>query len=161
VMREHEHRVMKGWVVAPPAHPRFLRVPRARMAAEHVAAHDRRADVLQGLLDHLRALVDLAALHAVHRAPGLEREHPFVQLHAADAERVLHALLGPGDEAVERHRDPELELAHEPNLSADRARAFAASCSRFRGGALVSRVLSSLRAPAVISSTAALNAASL
>src|ERR1700693_5533121 len=61
VTREYEHRVMKGWVVSPPAVPWFPRIPRARMAAEHVAAHHCGSDVGQRLLDDLGTLVDLAA----------------------------------------------------------------------------------------------------
>ena len=41
VMRQHEDGVMKRGVVAPPAVPRRFLAPRARVAAEHVATHDR------------------------------------------------------------------------------------------------------------------------
>ena len=60
-----------------------------------------------------RALVDLAALQPCVRAPGCQREHPLVQAHAADPERVLDALVGTGDEAVERHRDLEAQPGHQ------------------------------------------------
>ena len=69
-------------------------------------------DVRERLLDDGRALVHLAALQALQRAPGRQREHPLVQAHAAHAERILHALVGAGDETVERHRDPEAQLGH-------------------------------------------------
>lgn len=49
----------------------------------------------------------VAAGQAVHRAPHREGERPFVQAHTPDTERVVDALLGSGDEAVEGHRDPE------------------------------------------------------
>src|SRR6185503_4327378 len=79
---------------------------------EHVASHDGGADVGERLLDDFRALVDLAAFHPMHPAPRRERKHPLVEPQAADAERVVHALVRPGDEAVERHRDPETQLRH-------------------------------------------------
>ena len=82
------------------------------MAAEHVAPHHRGADVGERLLDDRRAFVDLSAFKAVHRAPGRERNDPLVQAHAADPERVLHALAGTGNKAVERHRDLEAQLGH-------------------------------------------------
>src|SRR5439155_22243673 len=51
--------------------------------------------------------------------------------------------------------------AHVENRSAARARALAASCSRLRGGLLVSSLLKSFAEAAAMSSTAAANAASL
>jgi hypothetical protein len=47
----------------------------------------------------------------------LEPEDPLVQLHAADAERVLLALVGAGHETVQRHRQVEPERGHR-SLSA-------------------------------------------
>ncbi len=44
---------------------------------------------------------DLTAVQPVHRAPDGERKHPLVQAHAADPERVRHALIGAGRESVE------------------------------------------------------------
>jgi hypothetical protein len=82
--------------------------------AEHVAPHDGRADVGLRLVDDARALVLLAALEAVLLPPLPEREGPLVQAHAAEAERVLDALLGSGDEPVERDGDAEAKAAHGP-----------------------------------------------
>jgi hypothetical protein len=45
-------------------------------------------------------------------APGGEFEHPLVQLLATFAQRVLLALVGAGDEAIERYRNLELEPGH-------------------------------------------------
>ncbi len=81
VMREHEHRVMERRVGPPPAVPRLLGVPRAGVAAEHVAPHHGGADVGERLLDDPRAFVDLSAFEAVHRSPLRERKHPLVQAH--------------------------------------------------------------------------------
>ena len=82
------------------------------MAAEHVASHHRGSDVGERLLDDPRALVDLSAFEAMHRTKDRERNHPLVQTLAADPERVVDSLAGAGDEAVERHRDPETQLGH-------------------------------------------------
>ena len=54
----------------------------------------------------------LAPLPAMRLAPGGELEYPLVQLHPAFAKRMLLALVGAGDEAVERYRDLELEPGH-------------------------------------------------
>ncbi len=62
---------------------------------------DRRANGRKALLDEGTALADLAVGEPVWVVPDGEREHPFVQAHATDADRVLDALRWPGDEAVE------------------------------------------------------------
>ena len=54
----------------------------------------------------------LAALHSVVPTPGLGGEGPLVQAHATLAQRVVEALVGPGDEAVERYRDLRFDWAH-------------------------------------------------
>src|SRR5262249_37922340 len=76
------------------------------------AAHDRGTDVCPAFLDHGGAGVDVASDLAVHLPERLEREDPLVQLHPADAERVLLVLIWAGDVAVQRHRDAESQLAH-------------------------------------------------
>src|SRR5205823_3384937 len=101
-----------------------------------------------------------------------ERLHGLAVVAAdGDALRVAEAVvLGPRrrldaplratagrQQQAERRRT----ASHVPNRSAARARAFAASSSRLRGGALVSSECSSLRATAATSSTADKNAASL
>jgi hypothetical protein len=111
MVSEHEDGIVEGRVLAPPAPPGLVApVPPDR--AEHVAPHHRRADVRLQLLDHRSAGVDLAALFAVCLAPGLELGYPVVQLFAPNPERVLLALVGPGDVAVERRCDAESELVH-------------------------------------------------
>ena len=100
VVGEHEDRVVERRVLAPPAVPARL-APRPRAAAEHIAAHDRRADVLERALHHRRARVHLAALLPVRPAPRRERERPPVQMHPALPERLLDGRVGAGDEAVE------------------------------------------------------------
>jgi hypothetical protein len=35
-----------------------------------------------------------------------------VEAHAADSERIVHALVGTGDETIERKRDPEAKSGH-------------------------------------------------
>src|SRR5262249_9509062 len=96
VVGQHEDRGVVWRVLAPPAGPRRIAAPRTRVAAEHVASHDHRAHVGEGRLDDRRAGVDLAALEPVHRPEGGEWERPVVQLHAADTEWVLDALVRAG-----------------------------------------------------------------
>ena len=72
----------------------------------------RGVDVGQRFLDDRGAFVDLAAFEAVLRARDRECKGPLVQPHAADPERVFHALAGTGNEPVERSRDPEPQLGH-------------------------------------------------
>src|SRR4029450_21166 len=63
-----------------------------------------------------RARVDLAAFPAVALAEGLERDQPVVEFLTADPERMLWRLVRAGDEAVDRHRDVQLQLAHRSSL---------------------------------------------
>src|SRR5262245_25536395 len=112
VMGEDEYGMMVGRIASPPALPGVGSFPGTGMAAEHVAAHDGRSQAGHGFLDYAVAVVVLASGEAVHRLPRRERKHPLVQPLAAHAERFLHALIGPGDVAVERHRDLKAQLAH-------------------------------------------------
>ena len=74
-----------------PHQPRHSSSPRAADRAEHVAAHDRGADAVVAARPNRRRSTSA-------RVGG---EDPLVQLLAADAERVLLALVGSGAVAVE------------------------------------------------------------
>jgi hypothetical protein len=111
MVREDEDRMVERRIVAPPAPPRIV-VPRPRAAAEHVPAHDGRASAGEDVLRERCARVDLAAFPVVALAERFERYQPIVEPLTADSERMLRALLGTGDIAVERHGDVQLELAH-------------------------------------------------
>src|SRR6476619_260113 len=106
--------MVEGRIVSPPALPRL--VPRSRAAAEHIPAHDGRSGAAEDVLGERRAGVDLAAFLAVASAERLERIEPAVELLAADPERMLRRLVRAGDEAVDRHRDVQLQLAHRSSL---------------------------------------------
>src|SRR6185503_1023274 len=104
---DHEHGTMIGRILAPPPSPRISRLPRTRMTAEHVAAHDGGADVGVRISQELVAGIHFASWHPLHFAPVPEREHPLVKTLPTNAERVLDALIGAGDEAVDRHGNSE------------------------------------------------------
>src|SRR5260370_30766627 len=88
--RQHEHRVVVRWVVAPPTLP-FLVGPRPADRAEHVAPHDRGADA--GVARDHEPLVNalLAALLANHATAVTCREDPLVQPRPAHPDRVGNA----------------------------------------------------------------------
>jgi len=92
VMGEHEHGSVVGRLGPPPARP--LLVPLAADRAKHVAAHDVGAAGAQ----------QTALGIGVSLIRALVAEVPVVQLTAPFAERVLAALIRPGDEAVEGDR---------------------------------------------------------
>jgi hypothetical protein len=50
-------------------------------------------------------------------APRLELEDPTMQIHAADAERVLLALVRAGDVSVQRNGQLEPDIAHRTSLA--------------------------------------------
>jgi hypothetical protein len=91
---QHEHRHVVGRVRPPPALPGIVG-PRPADRAEHVAAEDPGAEVLEPGRGEL--LVDAGAAFAAaeHLLEGSGRKDPFVQRHAADAERIGQALVGP------------------------------------------------------------------
>src|SRR5262245_60183295 len=101
--------VVRG-ILSPPAPPGLA--PRRRPAAEHVPAHDGRAGAAENALGDRRARIDLAAFLAMAFTERLEREKPLVELLTPDADRILERLVRAGDEAVDRHRDGHLQLAH-------------------------------------------------
>src|SRR5262245_3443738 len=100
---EDEDGMVVGRIVPPPALPRF--VPRSQAAAEHVPAHDGRAGAAEDVLGDRRARVDLAAFLAVALAERSDGDQPIVELLTADSERMLRALGGTCDVALERHGD--------------------------------------------------------
>src|SRR6185295_11323667 len=103
VVGEHEHRSVVGRVIAPPARPRL--VPRPFAAAEHLAPHDVGADTFEDLVDDLGIGAALAAFQSLLLAPAGGLDRPLVQAHPTLSDRVVDALVGPGNEAVERYRD--------------------------------------------------------
>jgi hypothetical protein len=104
VVGEHEHRVVEGRVVAPPAGPPVA-APGPADRAEHVAAHDRGADAYVGPGGELVVDALVAALPAVRPAKAAGGQGPFVQSTAAGAQRVVGALVRAGAAAVERDRE--------------------------------------------------------
>lgn len=92
-----------------PDHGRHRR--HIRQAAEHAL----RLLPIAGtrLAEHVIVRPRLAAtLATVDLAKALQLEQPVVEMVGSFAERVLDALVWPGDIAVERHRDVEPQLAH-------------------------------------------------
>src|ERR1700675_2077702 len=110
MVSQDKHGHVIGRVVTPPALP--VMVPGTVAAAKHLAAHDVGAHVLENLTGHLRVDRVLAAGQALLLAPAGGREYPLVQTQAAFPGRVLEALVGPGDKAVERNRDLAGDFTH-------------------------------------------------
>jgi hypothetical protein len=111
---QDEDRMVEGGILSPPAFPRL--VPRSGAAAEHVPPHDGPAGAAEDVLGERRARVDLAAFRSVALTERLETDKPGVQLLTADPKRMFWRLLRAGDEAVDRHGDVQLQLAHRFSL---------------------------------------------
>ena len=115
-MRQHEHRRVIRRLVAPPALPALVG-PWAAHGAEHVAAEDPRADVLEALLGNAVVDAGLPVVVSVHPAPHAHVEEPVHQLGPAHAERILQALIGPGGEAIECQAEAgDAYLAHDQRI---------------------------------------------
>ena len=104
VVGQHEDVVVVRRVVTPPTGP-ILVGPFAANRSEHVAAHDRRADPgpesgSELVIDPLTPTV--FATHLVEHASG---DEPVVQSLAADAERIIEALIRSGGVAVDGDAD--------------------------------------------------------
>jgi hypothetical protein len=114
VMGENEDSHMKRRILSPPTVPGFVS-PRAVPAAKHVAAHNRGPDVLKIFRGDIVIGTGRASFHPMDRAESPRRERPIVEFLAAQWMR--DGLVGPGDIAVERHRNVELKNAHSNQSS--------------------------------------------
>src|SRR5881227_722241 len=97
---QDKDRRMVGGLVAPPPSPAL--VPAAIPAAEHFAAHDVGAITVEDPLNHIRIGAARPARLPVSLLPTRRIEHPLMQPHAPLADRILDALVGTGNETVER-----------------------------------------------------------
>ena len=88
-IREDEDGRMERWLVG----------PRLLTDVEHGPAHDVRADPGDLVIDHLRARVGVAALHADALTERRERELPSVHALVDRPSFVIYA----ANDAVERH----------------------------------------------------------
>jgi hypothetical protein len=122
-VREHEDRPVVRRVVAPPARP--VQVPLAAIGAEHVAAHDERARVDDGI--HL----GLVLLGRVEH-PAVQQVLSAVVPAGVPSDRILEALVGAGDEAVDRDGEVTLDDSHGVQCAACGRRQAAASRSASR-----------------------------
>ena len=105
LVREDEHGHVEGRLVAPPT----------GVLVHPLAEHDR-AVVQDRLFDDLRVTVSLAALEPVTLTPARETEDPLVDPLAAFSERQVRPIVSPGDVAVQRHRDVDVDFAHSVGL---------------------------------------------
>src|SRR2546423_15661063 len=93
---------MVGGLGAPPPGPAL--VPAAIPAAEHFAAHDVGAITVKHPVNDIRIRAARAARLPLSLLPTRRIEHPLMQPHASLADRILDALVGPGNETVESDR---------------------------------------------------------
>src|SRR6185503_8749100 len=102
VIGQNEHRTVVLRVVAPPSLPGVVR-PGSANRAEHVAAEDPGADVVEAPPGEAVIDARVAALLSEHLADRASGQRPAVQPHAADAQWVVEALVGSSAIAVERN----------------------------------------------------------
>ena len=107
-MSQDEDWMTKGRFLSPPAGPIAL-VPRATYRAEHVPTHDRCADTRSPFREELVVDPLISAFIADHLTPAASGEDPFVELSAADPQRMVEILVGSRGVTVERDR----KVAHE------------------------------------------------
>src|SRR5688500_16077620 len=97
VMREHERGSVVGRVLPPPSAPGFVG-PGPAHRAEHVAAHDPRADVCKAQRSEVLVNAGAAALGALVALESASVDQPVMQVFSADAERGLACLVGTRSE---------------------------------------------------------------
>src|SRR6202035_3519973 len=97
---QNENRHVIGRIIPPPSGPGLI--PRPIAAAEHLAAHDVGADVVEEPADHIRVCRGRTALLPVLLPPARRFEEALVQPHPALTDGVLEALVRPGGKAVQR-----------------------------------------------------------
>src|SRR5690348_3517168 len=102
MMREDEGGDVVGRLVAPPTFPLVIG-PWPADRPEHVAPEDPRADVLESRFCDLVVHARVAAGLPVHFTPDARVEEPLHQLRAADAKRMVEALVRAGAVPVDRH----------------------------------------------------------
>src|SRR5881396_1087201 len=112
VVRQHEHRHVIRWILAPPAAPPVVG-PRPAHGAEHVSAHDIRTDAFPEALGKIVVGTRRPARFAVYLAKRARPDVPAVQLLTTHAEWVLQSLAGAGAVPVERDREVvDAQLGH-------------------------------------------------
>src|SRR6185369_16644158 len=139
VMREDEDRHVIRRVLAPPTSPGIVR-PRAANGAEHVAAHDPCAQILEPASSELVVAPGGAGLRrALHLLERPRRDEPVVQRFAAAPKRLLATLVRTGAITVERDAEPvHAHLRHRALLRG--MRILASSDRVFRIGHASARV---------------------
>src|SRR5216110_2280849 len=112
VVRQHEHRHVIRWVLAPPAAPLIV-WPSPAHGAEHVSAHDIRTDAFPEALGKIVVGTRRPARFSVYLAKRARADVPAVQLFTTHAEWVLQSLAGAGAVPVERDREVvDAQLGH-------------------------------------------------
>src|SRR6266550_7888276 len=104
VVRQHEHRHVIRWVLAPPAAPLIVG-PRPAHRAEHVSAHDIRTDAFPEALGKIVVGTRRSASFPVYLVKRARVDVPAVQLLTTHAEWVLLSLAGARAVTVERDRE--------------------------------------------------------
>src|SRR5207253_1619738 len=77
--------------------------PGAANGTEHVAAEDPGAEPFHAARGKVLVDTGRSAAGADHRLERAGRENPFVQLHAADTQRIVQILTGTGAISVDRN----------------------------------------------------------
>jgi hypothetical protein len=94
MMGQHEHRMVIRRHVAPPARPSLIR-PGAADRPEHVATHNRGADVLIAALDEPRVQAVLVAFFAEHALLRAGLEHPGMEQRPPSPSGLWRFWFGP------------------------------------------------------------------
>src|SRR4030095_10411935 len=101
---QHEHGGVIGRLVAPPALPAVVG-PGASDRPEHVAPHDPCSDVGEPARRKVVVDANRATVTSKHLSERTGGEGPFVQGEAADAQRIIEALVGASAVAVDGYAE--------------------------------------------------------
>jgi hypothetical protein len=104
LVSKHEHRVVEGGNLSPPAGPLAL-APRSSDRAEHVPAHDGGAHARFPLREEVVVQSLSSTFSADHLTAAASGENPVMELGTSDTERMIEILVEPGGIAIERDRE--------------------------------------------------------
>ena|SRR5208283_881882 len=116
VVGQHKYRSMERRMITPPTLPGFVR-PGPSHRPKHVATHDPCSNIIETPGNEIIVNTCCPAVVPNQMLEGASRDHPIVQGHAANAERVLEALTWTSTVSIDGNpKSLDSEFSHERDV---------------------------------------------